>query len=99
MARMGEALVVGVIVIGAGIAFASLRANPYLYFAGYVILQYVVIATAWNILGGYAGYVNFGTPAFFAMGAYTSVFLIRSMKAFASRSRGTNATTKSSSPI
>ena len=39
----------------AGIALASLRVNPYLYFAGYVILQYVVIATAWNILGGYAG--------------------------------------------
>ena len=55
--------------------------NPYFYFAGYVILQYVVIATAWNILGGYAGYVNFGTPAFFAMGAYTAVFLIQSLRA------------------
>ncbi len=30
--------------------------------------------TAWNILGGYCGYVNFGTAAFFALGAYTSVF-------------------------
>src|SRR5919197_1473705 len=70
-------LLVGVAVIAAGIAFALLRVNPYLYFAGYVILQYVVIATAWNILGGYAGYVNFGTPAFFALGAYTAVFLIR----------------------
>ena len=55
--------------------------NPYFYFAGYVILQYVVIATAWNILGGYAGYVNFGTPAFFALGAYTAIFLIQSMRA------------------
>jgi hypothetical protein len=54
------------------IGLAALRLNPYLYFAGYVILQYVVIATAWNILGGYAGYVNFGTPAFFAIGAYTA---------------------------
>jgi branched-chain amino acid transport system permease protein len=33
----------------------------------------VVLATAWNILGGYCGYVNFGTAAFFALGAYTSV--------------------------
>jgi branched-chain amino acid transport system permease protein len=41
----------------------------------------VVIATAWNILGGYAGYVNFGTPAFFALGAYTAVFLIQSVRA------------------
>src|SRR6185369_8122376 len=50
-------------------------------FAGYVIFQYIVIATAWNILGGYAGYVNFGTPAFFALGAYTAVFLIQSIRA------------------
>jgi branched-chain amino acid transport system permease protein len=80
MRRTGPALAVGVAVIAAGIALASLRVNPYIYFAGYVILQYVVIATAWNILGGYAGYVNFGTPAFFALGAYTAVFLIRSVR-------------------
>jgi branched-chain amino acid transport system permease protein len=76
-----RALVVGLVVIAAGIVVASVRVNPYIYFAGYVILQYVVIATAWNILGGYAGYVNFGTPAFFAMGAYTAVFLIKAVKA------------------
>jgi len=38
-------------------------------------LQYIVLATAWNILGGYCGYVNFGTAAFFALGAYSSVAL------------------------
>jgi branched-chain amino acid transport system permease protein len=61
----------------AGLAFESLRSleNEYLFFAGYVVLQYVVLATAWNILGGYTGYVNFGTAAFFALGAYTSVAL------------------------
>jgi branched-chain amino acid transport system permease protein len=79
--RTGVALVVGLVVIAAGILVASLRVNPYLYFAGYVILQYVVIATAWNILGGYAGYVNFGTSAFFALGAYTAVFLIQTVRA------------------
>ncbi len=47
----------------------------YLYFASYTILQFVVLATAWNILGGYCGYVNFGSAAFFALGAYSSVFL------------------------
>jgi len=81
MTRMGWSVLVGVAVIAGGIGLAGLRVNPYVYFAGYVILQYVVIATAWNILGGYAGYVNFGTPAFFALGAYTAVFLIRSVKA------------------
>ena len=47
----------------------------YLYFASYTILQFVVLATAWNILGGYCGYVNFGSAAFFALGAYSSVFI------------------------
>ena len=42
--------------------------NEYLFFAGFVVLQFVILATAWNILGGYAGYVNFGVPAFVAMG-------------------------------
>ena len=81
MRRAGGAVLVGVAVVAAGIALAGLRVNPYVYFAGYVILQYVVIATAWNILGGYAGYVNFGTPAFFAMGAYTAVVLIQTLRA------------------
>ena len=49
--------------------------NDYVFFAGYIVLQYVLLATAWNILGGYAGYVNFGTAAFFALGAYVSVAL------------------------
>jgi branched-chain amino acid transport system permease protein len=75
--RIAVVLLVGLAVVLAGIGFATLKMNAYLYFAGYVILQYVVIATAWNILGGYAGYVNFGTPAFFAMGAYMSVVLIQ----------------------
>ena len=36
-----------------------------------------MLATAWNILGGYCGYVNFGSAAFFAIGAYSSVALIK----------------------
>jgi branched-chain amino acid transport system permease protein len=39
------------------------------------VLQFIVLATAWNILGGYCGYVNFGSAAFFAIGAYTAVAL------------------------
>lgn len=68
-------------VIAAGLLVAGLGLNQYYYFAAYVVLQYVVLATAWNILGGYTGYVNFGTPAFFALGAYTAVVLIKSLKA------------------
>src|SRR4051794_22758187 len=53
--------------------------NNYVYFAGYVVLQYVVLATAWNILGGYTGYVNFGSAAFFAVGVYTTVVIHKTL--------------------
>jgi branched-chain amino acid transport system permease protein len=49
--------------------------NEYFFFASYVVLQYIVLSTAWNILGGYTGYTNFGVGAFFAVGAYSSVVL------------------------
>ncbi len=55
----------------------ALRAlgSEYAYFAATFVLQYVILATAWNILGGYAGYVNFGAAAFFAAGTYAAIFL------------------------
>ena len=58
-----------------------MNVNEYIFFAGFVILQFVVLATAWNILGGYAGYVNFGVPAFIAVGAYSAVVLFKSISA------------------
>lgn len=67
---------------GALILIVALRllGNDYAYYTGYVILQYAVLAVAWNILGGYAGYVNFGAAAFFAAGAYTTVVLTQALK-------------------
>jgi branched-chain amino acid transport system permease protein len=58
----------------------SLR-NEYPFFAGYVILQFIVLSVAWTILGGYAGYVNFGTNAFFGVGVYTAVWLFKALGA------------------
>ncbi|MBR0773447.1 branched-chain amino acid ABC transporter permease [Bradyrhizobium diazoefficiens] len=55
--------------------------NQYPFFAGYVILQFIALAVAWSILGGYAGYVNFGTSAFYGVGVYSSVFLVKAFGA------------------
>ena len=61
--------------VAAALYFAfNLVGNDYLFFAGYTVLQYIVLATAWNILGGYCGYVNCGSAGFFAIGVYTTVF-------------------------
>ena len=38
----------------------------FVFYSGYLVLTYLVLATAWNILGGFTGYVNFGSAAFFA---------------------------------
>jgi branched-chain amino acid transport system permease protein len=73
--RSWKFLLVALAVGAAVFALALAAKNDYLFFAGYVVLQYIVLATAWNILGGYCGYVNFGTAAFFALGAYTAVAL------------------------
>jgi branched-chain amino acid transport system permease protein len=63
----------------AGLALTGLVANEYYYNALYVILQAMLMAVAWNILGGYTGYVNFGSAGFFAMGAYTTVALHKAL--------------------
>jgi len=67
-------------VLLAVVAAATIK-NEYVFFAGYTIVMYIVLATAWNILGGYAGYVNFGTPAFFGLGAYTAAVLFKATAA------------------
>ena len=73
--------------LGCGVAFLAALGllftvqNEYVFFASYVVLQFIVLAIAWNILGGYAGYVNFGTSAFFALGGYTALFMIKAFGA------------------
>src|SRR5580704_10595148 len=62
----------GMLVLALWLA-GRLVTNEYVFFMGYAVAQYVLLATAWNLLGGYAGYINFGTAAFFALGAYVSV--------------------------
>jgi branched-chain amino acid transport system permease protein len=39
------------------------------------VLMYVALASAWNLLGGYVGYLNFGSVMFMGLGAYTTAIL------------------------
>ena len=34
--------------------------------------MYAALATAWNLLGGYSGYLSLGHAAFFGLGAYAA---------------------------
>jgi len=39
-------------------------------------LMWAGLACSWNMLGGYAGYINFGHSAFFGLGAYSTGLLM-----------------------
>jgi branched-chain amino acid transport system permease protein len=69
--------IIAAILCGVAVLIGISPVNEYFFFAAYVVLTAVTLATAWNILGGYAGYVNFGPPAFFGIGAYTAVVLFK----------------------
>jgi branched-chain amino acid transport system permease protein len=73
-------LAVGAIAVVAIFAALDWLGTDYAYLAAYTVLQFVVLATAWNILGGYAGYVNFGSAGFFAIGVYTSVVVYQTVQ-------------------
>src|ERR671919_406455 len=69
--------VAGIFIIG--VLTTKVVDNAFFFFAGYAILQATIMAVAWKILGGFTGYVNFGSAGFFAIGAYTSVALVKAL--------------------
>ena len=58
-----------------------LIAAPFLFQARYsqhvliLVLLYITLGSAWNILGGFAGQLSLGHAAFFGIGAYTAAIL------------------------
>jgi branched-chain amino acid transport system permease protein len=65
-------------VLGAGLLLSALPllGVPAFYESFlYLALFWIVLATSWNILSGYAGYFSFGHGAFFGAGVYTSTTL------------------------
>jgi branched-chain amino acid transport system permease protein len=48
---------------------------PYLETIGLFTVMYAAMATAWNLLGGYAGYLSLGHAAFYGVGAYAEAIL------------------------
>ena len=44
------------------------------------VAMFVVMASAWNIIGGLTGYASFGNVAFFGLGAYTAGAVVTNLK-------------------
>ena len=55
------------------IAYPLLMSTPFQQRLGALVLLYAIAASAWNIVGGYAGQVSVGHVVFFGCGAYAAM--------------------------
>lgn len=52
------------------LAYPWLFRAPYYHVLGFNVMLYAMMATSWNIMGGYTGYKSLGHSAFYGLGAY-----------------------------
>jgi len=64
------------ITLAALIVFPLVIKSDYYQHLMILVLMWVVIGTAWNLIAGYTGQVSFGDAAFFGTGAYTAGLLV-----------------------
>ena len=59
-----------------GMILFPLFSNNFLIRFGTDVLMFAIMASAWNIIGGYTGYASFGNVVFFGIGAYITAVLM-----------------------
>ncbi|MFI8607838.1 ATP-binding cassette domain-containing protein [Pseudomonas sp. NPDC077649] len=50
--------------------------SPFVYHLFILVCSYAALASAWNIVGGFAGQLSLGHAAFYGVGAYTATLLV-----------------------
>ena len=74
-----------IFILTGGIILAILAIFPWLgppvYFISllFTVFLYVILASSWNMIGGYAGYLSFGHVAFFGIGAYATGMMMKGL--------------------
>ncbi|MEV6301627.1 branched-chain amino acid ABC transporter permease [Actinoplanes sp. NPDC051861] len=67
----------GILLLAVGIlVFPSIAPNPYILSAGVLVLNYAVLATSWNFVGGFTGYISLGHGALAGLGGYATGLLV-----------------------
>lgn len=66
---------IGLALLATLIAVPFLLQSRYAQHVAILVLMYVTLASAWNILGGFAGQLSLGHAAFFGVGAYAAAVL------------------------
>ncbi|XVV09775.1 branched-chain amino acid ABC transporter permease [Actinoplanes sp. CA-131856] len=56
--------------------FPTLAPNPYILSSGVLVLNYAVLATSWNFVGGFTGYISLGHGALAGLGGYATALLV-----------------------
>lgn len=68
---MRTATIAGAVgVLAVAVAFPHLGASPLVMTIAINTLIFAVMASSWNMLGGFTGYISLGHAAFFGIGAY-----------------------------
>src|SRR5690606_14282964 len=72
-----RALISFLILVSAGFPLFHLSVGGYDYWLHMLLFIFmnIAIASSWNIIGGYAGYISLGHNVFFAIGGYASAIL------------------------
>ena len=73
-----RALPLGLVVVLAAFPLLQLATGGFNYWLhmGLVGLMYIAMASSWNIIGGYAGYISLGHTAFYGIGGYATAALM-----------------------
>ncbi len=76
--RGGTALkLVGLLALAAAVlSFPSLAPDAFILSVGVVIMSYAVLATSWNFVGGFTGYISLGHASYSGLGAYATGLLV-----------------------
>lgn len=72
LVALGLVVALAVVVL----VFPTTTRVGYLLSTGVVILNYALMATGWNFMGGFTGYISLGHAAYFGLGAYSVAILI-----------------------
>ncbi|MEU6644747.1 branched-chain amino acid ABC transporter permease [Saccharomonospora sp. NPDC046836] len=58
------------------VAFPGMAPDSFILSVGVVIMSYAVLATSWNFVGGFTGYISLGHAAYSGLGGYATALLI-----------------------
>ena len=57
------------------LAYPWVLSDPFYQRMGALVVLYAISASAWNLVGGYAGQISVGHAVFFGAGAYMALFV------------------------